>query len=559
MKIIIYTWLISAFLFNIEVFPQSNDPQNFPKGLALKVDNSLTVKNHLNGRTIYEQSFQISPMDWEKKGGWEVSKYPSNNFNSANTNVSGKYNNRSDEWLISPAISLPGTNDQILLEVHEWFEIENVYDKGFIKLSTDDGRNWITICANEGYSDWREKQHDISRFKGKVIKIAFNLVTDESVGMRGWCIGDLKILSVAKPLSLSVNITSLNSQNFPFIYMNAAVEENGIGIDNLTQSNFSVYENNTLQNDLFSVTPPQTGGGVRLADIIFLMDNSGSMSEEQQSVQNNMIAFVDSLVAAGVDFNLGLCRYGDFSNNGNPVIEDNGILTNDAEYFKNVVWARNVIDGGTEPGYYAVTQSASSFSFRPGSQKIFIEITDETPDQGGATQQEAINALVNNSITFFALTEADLYTMFTPLTQASNGNVFDIYSPFDQILEYITAQVANSYVISYRSSDPNFNGITRDVELRVNYNGDQSSDFSSYIPGAAPTIVRTANTMNYHTQSWADGTSFNIEVDITDNIAPGVQSATLYYKNTSLSGYSSVNMIKIPEVAFILVQFPEVM
>ena len=71
-----------------------------------------------------------------------------------------------------------------------------------------------------------------------------------------------------------VEIQSLNSSLFPFIYSNVQVISNGNPVANLTKSDFEIYENDILQSEYFEVTPPQSGGGVRLADIVFLIDCS---------------------------------------------------------------------------------------------------------------------------------------------------------------------------------------------------------------------------------------------------------------------------------------------
>ena len=170
---------------------------------------------------------------------------------------------------------------------------------------------------------------------------------------------------------LEAAMVSLDHQLFPFIYLSVAVNRYGEGISTLTKSNFQVTENGVLQTDYFDVVPPQAGGGVRVVDIVFLMDNSGSMSQEQNAVRDNVIGFVNNLAASDIDYALGLCRFGALQNGGNPIIEDNGTLSTDPEYFKNDVWNRNVVHGGHEPGWDALYEAANGFAFRPGSQKGF--------------------------------------------------------------------------------------------------------------------------------------------------------------------------------------------
>ena len=542
-------FFISFFIGNVAICNEQNqDVTTMPKGFlnpTTKIVRSKYTSPKIKS-TIFEEKFESGATDWYMDGEWEVgfpTSGPNSGHNSSNcaaTDLHDDYSNSSDYWLISPEITL-GTATEIKLYFWEWFELESGYDYGRVKISTDGGTSWTQLTSSNGTSDWRETEVDLTVYQNETVFIAFNFTSDSSVIRLGWYIDDIRI-ETQEPEPLTATMTSINSQNFPFIYMNVAVDSMGIGTPNLTQSNFQVYENGTLQTDYFEVTPPETGGGARLADIVFLMDNSGSMQGEQNAVENNVIDFVDNLVNSGVDFSLGLCRYGQSANSGSPIIEDNGILTSDATYFKYDVWQRNVVDGRDEPGYYAIVQSSNSFSFRPGAQKIFIIITDETPDQGGASEQDALDACVNNSITLFALTESGLYSRFQSITTATNGAYFDIYSNFDDILDYISAQVANTYLVRYRSSDPAFNGVTRNVEVLVSYFGEQDTATDSYVPGATPQIVRTQNTLDVHDQAWAEGTEFTIEVEITDDISPYTQNATLYYKNTSESNYNPTAM-----------------
>jgi len=343
---------------------------------------------------------------------------------------------------------------------------------------------------------------------------------------------------------LAINITSLNIQNFPYLFLNALVDTFNTSIQTLTASNFQVYENGVRELDNFSLIPPGQSGGARLTDIVFIMDNSGSMGDEQTSVSNNVIDFVNKLSTSGVDYALGLCRYGSTSNSGNPIIEDNGVLTSDPNYFKNSVWTKNSANGGKEPGYYAIKQSASSFSFRPGSQKIFIVITDENPNQGGATIDEALAVCTESKITFFVLTNSNLYSLFSPITSATNGEIYDIHSNFNNIFDFISTNIISSYLIQYKSSEPIANNFNRQVVVKVDYMTNTSSDTVYYNPGSIPKIQRTSSTLAFHNQAWIEGTAFKIDALITDDIEPFVQSAILYYRTTGQTFFTSLQMQK---------------
>ncbi len=60
-------------------------------------------------------------------------------------------------------------------------------------------------------------------------------------------------------------------------------------------------ENFTLAKD--------TSGGTNKADIIFVLDVTGSMTNEINGVKENIVEFADSLSAQGIDFRLGMVTF----------------------------------------------------------------------------------------------------------------------------------------------------------------------------------------------------------------------------------------------------------
>lgn len=456
----------------------------------------------------------------------------------------GTYMPNSDKWLVSEMIKLPfcQNEEHIRLCFREWFEIESGYDYGHVKISTDMGKSWITLDSRSGKKDWCQTAIDLTPYSGQVVKIGFNFQSDNSFQFPGWKVTNPDIRYL-QPASLNASLVALNPQTFPFIYMNILVYSSKTDV--LDASHFRVYENNALQNDYFKITPPQAGGGSRVADIVFLMDNSGSMSDEQNAVRNNVVDFVNNLLYSGVDFSLGLCRFGQHSFSGNPIIEESGQLTNNANYFKNTVWSRNCVDGKIEPGYDAIDRAAKHFSFRPGSQKVFIIITDEKPNQGSISLAQATSVCTSNSITLFALTITELKSYFQSITDVTNGEIFNIYSNFDTILNYISSLVSNNYLVQYKSSNPVADGTERHVEVRIQDGSEQTSVYGSYVPGSTPQIHRSTSTLALHNKSWAANSSLTFEVNVIDTQSPYVNSVKLYYKNSQAASYSFVNMTHV--------------
>ncbi len=556
-----------VFVFGAtSVFAQDDDQQKPSKGQLLDAPEIRYERDRVSGvaksaqpsSIVYEEGFEGDVSGWTGEGVWaigEPTSGPGGGFESPSagaTNLEGDYPNDSDARLISPSISLPGVSSsgELLLHFREWFEIESGYDEGIVEISTDGGNTWTELSSRSGSSDWRDVQINLTSYEGQEVKLSFRFTSDFSVTFPGWYVDDVQV-SLDESAPLSAEVRSINPQNFPYITSNVVVDTFGTGIQSLTQSNFAVFEDGVEQTDNFEVTPPDEGGGTRRVDIVFLMDNSGSMDDEQNAVQNNVIAFVDSLAASGADFALGLTRFGADENGGDPIIEDNGSLTTDPFYFKNEVWSRNVVNGGFEPGWDALHESATNFSFRPGAQRVFILITDESVtgdgNQGTYTKSETEQTLLDQSVTNYALidsTDQNSRQDYGDLAEATGGAYFDITSPFESILDDIGAEVTDSYVLSYRSTNDQSDGTERTVRVEVTYDGNTAEDTTSYVAGGYPQIVRTQETRLLEDQTWTAGTDFTIQATIEDDVDPPLQEATVFYKNNSdpTSGYESASM-----------------
>lgn len=544
----VFLSVLALVVFSAPVQAQDDEP-SIPKGTLIDVTDAVPTLRQVvseNAPVRVQESFeQAAQRGWTTEGPWTYGAAPArmgtpSSGMIAGTALGGSYPAGTDARLISPPIRLaPGSRS--ILTFREAFEIESGYDQGLVEVSTDGGQTWRPVDQRSGMSLWRDYRIDLTPFAGEEVLIAFRLMSDESEQYGGWLVDDVKV-ETGMRLMLDASITSLNSQVFPFLFMNVAVNDGGEPVGDLTADDFAVYEDEVLQTDFFRVEPPESGDGVRRADIVFLMDNSGSMGGEINAVRNNVFSFVDALDASGVNYNLGLTRFGQ-SGGSNPLVEENGQLTGDADYFKNTIWQRNFASGGYEPSHLAITQSASTFNFRPGAQRIFILITDENSD-GSTTQQQALNALTSSSTTLYVLTTSGLFNYYGPLASGTNGQLYNIFSPFNDILDSISEDVGGSYVVRYKSSNPALDGVERLVRVEVNTGGATASDVRTYTPGAAPSIVRTAETIALGPpEAWLAGTPFTIEADITDSSAPGVQSATLYYRTTGETGASSYSSV----------------
>ncbi|WP_225310967.1 VWA domain-containing protein [Vibrio fortis] len=95
-----------------------------------------------------------------------------------------------------------------------------------------------------------------------------------------------------------------------------------------------------LQNDKFTALDQTTSK----ADFLFVIDNSGSMSDEQQAISDLTVAFTSTIQNAGVDFMVGTITTDSDELRGNGFTND---LVQIAKDFKPGTWG-----SGTERGIY---------------------------------------------------------------------------------------------------------------------------------------------------------------------------------------------------------------
>jgi len=151
---------------------------------------------------------------------------------------------------------------------------------------------------------------------------------------------------------------------------------------------------------------------VILSDIIFVVDESGSMGTVQANLRNNIGLFASILTGTGqVDAQYGLVGYGDSS--VVPRMLSN--LTTAANVATAAAGLR--VNGGTESGYAgtafalnAIDGQTSLFNFRSNAVKNIIIFTDEDNDfinqlggrvGGDSASYDEIDALLTSNNALF--------------------------------------------------------------------------------------------------------------------------------------------------------------
>jgi len=352
----------------------------------------------------------------------------------------------------------------------------------------------------------------------------------------------------------------IGHDSFPYISCLSEVKLNGLPFDGdpnnnplLTESNFSITEDGRLQIIREFVLPETSGGGSsRIADIVFVHDDSGSLGDEAAQVKQNIQAFVNQLNNSNIDYRVGLLPYGGSCGSNSfscpeGTILNNGILYSSASDF--------ILDldqmrfyGGTEKAFCAMQKAAQNIAWRPSTQKSIILITDENNDSGCINQVDVTSLLQNANIRVYALTRG--HQEFTDIANATGGNRFNITADFTSILNEIGEDIANKYWIQYETDNKNQDGQTRIVELTVAVNDGQGGTLTSSVTGTytltAPIVITlTPETEKHSLQGQRQQSPITIVAKITQGQSSFNGQAALYYTNRNLSSYVPVGMTSI--------------
>lgn len=175
------------------------------------------------------------------------------------------------------------------------------------------------------------------------------------------------------------------------------------------------------------------------ADIVFVIDHTGSMSDEIASVRNNIKNFVKGLADKKVTTRLGLVDYDNDSSSGVHYINFSGSnFTTDTDAFTKAL--DNIqINGSVESATIPLSYIANNYDWStdPNVKRFAVLITDEDYDFATAdtpSVESAINSLKTAGISTTVITENYLKSTYQSLFTDTNGIYIDIYSDFSKAL-----------------------------------------------------------------------------------------------------------------------------
>ncbi len=126
---------------------------------------------------------------------------------------------------------------------------------------------------------------------------------------------------------------------------------------------------NDVMRDLASEIIATSDGGP--IDVVFVIDTSGSMSDNIEAVANHVIQMIDVYESSGVDYALGLTEFYAPVRNTIKVLQ---LTKNLSEYKENI---NAIISRRGENALDAIEKTVRKMQFRATSKKHLILVTDE--------------------------------------------------------------------------------------------------------------------------------------------------------------------------------------
>lgn len=261
---------------------------------------------------------------------------------------------------------------------------------------------------------------------------------------------DAKVQSSRKEIEITVR--SVDISKFPMIkIMIEAYNKLGNPLDTLVADNLNVYENGVPKKVLeVERIPPADNVTV---DFVFLVDITGSMQPQINSIKSNITKFTNSLMKRGIDYSLGLI-----------------LFTDDVEKVYNPT--KNVLDflawinpvrafgGGDEKenALEAIEAACKQIQWRKDADRVAVIITDAPYHQRGEDGHGVTDLTTQTAITMLQKFDVRLFTIVPPklenyklMSAKSRGTSYDIEYPFSTILDNFSNQLTNLFNLVYKS------------------------------------------------------------------------------------------------------------
>jgi outer membrane protein OmpA-like peptidoglycan-associated protein len=255
--------------------------------------------------------------------------------------------------------------------------------------------------------------------------------------------------------ALQLNIQNVDITKFPDISLIVeALSQDSSALSQLDPKKITVIENGKPRT-IVSIKKISVERRIPI-DFMFAIDMTGTMQEYIDAVRGNAEQFARSLVERGIDYRIGLVMFSD-------TVEIVRQPTSDVRDF--IRWLGDIrARGGGDEKENALEALAASMrvNFRPSANRITMLVTDAPYHQRG----EESNFGTTNFTTRTIIDSLRKYSMrvipiapkrvrdYNVIAEATRGTVFDIKTPFSQVLDMYARGLANLYAVTYRTEEP---------------------------------------------------------------------------------------------------------
>lgn len=226
-------------------------------------------------------------------------------------------------------------------------------------------------------------------------------------------------------------------------------------------------ENNSSNNNLSDEIPPAKDTIVNVSnaavdnlvrsvgkngkvDIAFLIDSTGSMSDEIAGVRNNLNKFTEVLQNAGLDFRISVIDYKDITDDGDDstkvLMQDGEKWFTTSEKVASVLDTISVNGGGDNPETVLdAIGLMNTLDFRDDASKFSILLTDagykNDNHYGYSDMSAAITALKEKGVSMSVITANSLQSTYSNLSEGTDGIFANIYGDFAEELVKLASYV----------------------------------------------------------------------------------------------------------------------
>lgn len=233
-----------------------------------------------------------------------------------------------------------------------------------------------------------------------------------------------------------------------------------------------------------------------LSDLVFVVDNSGSMGEESNAIARDIISFANTLKDSHIDIRFACVGY-DGDINGALDFTDaetlNGYLSRSTGTSRTVGFYGNratelqnkasSYSTYGECGGAAIRYADANLTFRTGSNRVYINFTDE-PNQPNGKEGYSVESFKDQEM--WDTNKGTVHTVFSASPDEWNSTLYNekpwliseytggttLFAPYDfegvELTKLpVTGAMANSYVIRFTNIKEFMDGQAHRVKITI--------------------------------------------------------------------------------------------